>query len=159
MLLLGVAFYEVSLPRNVFFVSEGSPTSLFRTYMIKHWPLEQSARTNRTAIIASYSYGSKTRRGSLGSAHSSIAASRHVVSKRHSRQYHSSQISQILTKYFTKHMQRHLRCKNHVSCMLTRASQHTHISKLSVYAGISTSKCHTSTLALLQWFMRTALQT
>ena len=39
-------FYEVSLPRNVFFYSEGSPTSLVRTYMIKHWPLEQSARAN-----------------------------------------------------------------------------------------------------------------
>ena len=38
LLVLGVVFYEVSLPRNVFFYSEGSPTSLFRTYMIKHWP-------------------------------------------------------------------------------------------------------------------------
>jgi len=47
LLVLGVLFYEVSLPRNVFFYSEGSPTTLFRTYMIKHWPLEQSARANR----------------------------------------------------------------------------------------------------------------
>ena len=38
LLVLGVVFYEVSLPRNVFFYSEGSPTSLFRTYMIEHWP-------------------------------------------------------------------------------------------------------------------------
>ena len=28
------------------FYSEGSPTTLFRAYMIKHWPLEQSARGN-----------------------------------------------------------------------------------------------------------------
>ena len=39
-------FYEVSPPRNVIFYSEGSPTTLFRTYMIKHWPFEQSARAN-----------------------------------------------------------------------------------------------------------------
>ena len=47
LLVLGVSFYEVSLPRNVVFYSEGSPLTLFGTYMIKHWPLEQLARAYR----------------------------------------------------------------------------------------------------------------
>ena len=45
-LVLGVSFYEVSLPHNVICFSEGSPTTLVRTYMIKHGPLEQSACAN-----------------------------------------------------------------------------------------------------------------